>query len=264
MWERISDKLKNGKIPKEYKGIIQEVCPVCGRPRVGNENLTEIKCIDYYCIKYVKERAKFMFDYLNIAGIGPETSELYLKKFQVKSHMDLIPKLFKEKPALYLWEIAKITCIPGYSDKMKDIFNGYNRFEDYFAEEGDIPPKIRAFKDKLIKYQDYFKIKACLNKNSITIMLTGPVSGYRNKQAYIDGLNSLFGSIIRVDMKKSVKAKFVITEYPNSNTEKLRMARRKGIPVITPDEFRLYLLYKVNPNNSSLARVAKELEGRIL
>lgn len=262
MWEKISDKLKNGKIPPEYKGLIKETCPVCGKPRIANDNLTEVKCVDYYCIKYVKERAKFMFDYLNISGIGPETSELYLKKFQVKSHMDLLPKVLNQKPSLYLWEIAKIACIPGLSDKMKDIFQGYNRFEDYFAEESNIPPKLLAFKSKLIKYQDYFKIKACLNKNAITIMITGPVSGYRNKNAYIDGLNSLFGSIIRTDMKKTVKAKFVVTEYPNSNTEKLKMARRSKIPVITPDEYRIYLLYKVNPNNPSLARVAKELERR--
>lgn len=265
MWERISDKLQNGKIPSSYKSVIATQCPVCGKPRVGNDNLTEIKCVDYYCIKYTKERAKFMFDYLGVSGIGPETAEVYIKTHQVKSHVDLIPYVFKDKkPSLYLWEIAKITCVPGLSDKMEKIFGGYNRFEDYFREEYNVPPAIRAFKDKLIKYQDYFKIKPCLSKNSIKVMITGHVNGYANKRSYVDWCNEYFGHIVKTEMCKSVKARFVLTEDPNSGTDKLDMARQRRIPVITPSEYKVYLLSRLNPSNPELMRVAKELEGRFI
>lgn len=259
MWETISAKFEKGKIPKELKPYIAEKCPVCGKPRMGNDEMTEVKCLNFYCIKYVKNRAKSMFDYLGVKNIGPETCERYLHMYKVKSHVELIPKVMKEKPALYLWEIAKISAIPGLSDKLQAVFDGYPTFNEYFEEAVDIPPIIMTFKDKLIQYQDYFKIKPTLSKNSIVVMITGGITGFPNKQKYVDFCNDLFGHIIKTEMKKSVKAKFLITEHPEIETDKIRIARERGIKVITPNEYKVYLLYRVNPSNTQLAQMVKRL-----
>lgn len=258
-WERISAKYEKGKIPKELKPFLVENCPQCGKPRIGNDELTEVKCIDYNCVRYVKNRAVDMFKYLGVEGLGPASCEKLLYTHKAKSHMELIPIKFGDKPNVHLWEVAKLAAVPGYSGSFKELLEGYSTFEEYFATAENIPPMVKTFESRLLQYEDYFKLKPALSKNKIIVMITGHVTGFANKDLYVAHCNKLFGHIVQTDMKKSVKAKFVITEHPDSDTDKLKKARDNKIPVITPNQYMVFLLSKMNPSNKELTRIVTEI-----
>lgn len=259
-YKSISSMKQDGTIPYEFHPYIKDRCSVCGKIRVGNEKLTEVRCIDRNCLKYEINKAVSVVKFFKINGYGPETCKSLMYTYGITDHMDLIPIWFKEnKPNVYLWEVALLAGIPGYADKSEDIFKGYPTFLEYFAKEDDIPLEILRYKDRLIRYEKMFKLKKPLSSIEITIMISDSIKGFASKDDFVEFCNKLFGSVAKTKWVKhqSAKAMFLISDTGIMHS-KVRYALDKNIPVISSNTYKAYLLYRCNPSNAELVRILTE------
>lgn len=231
--------ISKGRIKSKTAMVCKRECP-CGKPIYRNWKLTKALCIDPYCKYHLKYKAETMFKYLGVKGLGAETCGMYIQRFKTTNHFELIPYVFKsKKPRLYLWEVALLTGIPGYSTKLEEMMIGYNTFHEYFSKEKNIPRIIHVYKNILMRAQSYFVIRPSLAKECITVMITGNITGYSPRDKFIDACNDIVGDVIRVKLVGKGKSNrdYLITEDPSTGTGKVLDAIDAGINVVHPSIF---------------------------
>lgn len=244
-----------GRIRPQTAMLCQKNCP-CGRPIYRNWKLTQALCLDPYCKYHLKYKAAEMFKYLNVKGLGSETCGMYIQRFGIKNHFDLIPYIFKQsKPRLYLWEIALLAGIPSYANKLEEILVGYNTFMEFFYKEKNLPKIIYLYKDMLTKAQSYFDVKPSLAKDSIKVMITGEITGFSPRSTFIKACNKIAGDVIRIKLvEKGQNRDYLITENPNTNTGKIKDAIKGGVNIVHPvvflDELEKIYSEKIKRKNS--------------
>lgn len=238
--------LENGIVPVEYIQHMKMECE-CGGLILRNWKLTVTRCSNPYCYKHMAFRGARMLKYLGVKGCAEKTCETMIKNNQMKSHFELIPKIFKdEKPELFLWEIAKLACIDGYDDTCYNLFGKCSRFEDYFERAYMVPAEIKAAKDELISAQQYFEIKRPPLGEELVIMIHGNITGFQNRADYVAYLNDYCKDFVHI-VEKGLgnDRQYLVTEDPNSGHRKNVRARKVGIPIVSPKEFEIIILQKV-------------------
>lgn len=236
-WMTTTRLFDEGIIPASFKGKIMEMCPYDGLPILRDINLKDARCANIACFGHIRMRAVRMFSKLGVKNLGMATCGDMLQRYGCTYHFELIPVVFDDPPLLHLWEVADIADIPGYSDKLQDILAGYSSFEEFFADN----PKssLVIYKDYLIDCAKQFKVRPALAKKYITVMITGNIPGYSNRESFIKQCNDILGEFIRVKLARSaiLSADYLITVNPHSSSVKADKARASGTPIVTPGMF---------------------------
>lgn len=226
-----------GLIPPEYAEHIKERCE-CAWPIERTLNLRQAWCSNPNCPYHEKNKAVTMLKYLGVKDIGPAKGEILLKQNGVKNHIDLIPKLYTEKPCVYLWEIALLVAIPGYESKLQDLFKGFKTMQE-FVDSQRFPADMLPYKSILLRAENYFNIKPELSEKEIVIMMTGSLTGYGSRENFVQEVNNKLGNYISVKLvsKRASNVHYLVTERKDSTSTKAVLARKNNIPIVTPAEF---------------------------
>jgi len=132
-----------------------------------------------------------------------------------------------EKRKIPLWKVAKYMNLPGISDKARKIFDGYGSFEEAYNNFEDnifvIIEKLGLKKDEssicavnthntLIQYkaellaaEKHFEVIR-EKGDKITIVITGGVRGFKNKQEFVNHLNLILNGKATITMLGGVNS----------------------------------------------------------
>lgn len=231
--------ISSGIIPHEIGKYLKKTCDYCGCPIINNYELTERYCANFNCYGHMQHRADDMCKKLGFKDIGPATCLSILKANHLGHHFEILPYICKDKPRVYLWQIAEMAGVPGVKSKWEDLLAGYKTFDEYFAL-ASVPKDIIPFRSMLNNSLKYFDIIPPLSKRSIIVMITGSIRGFNNREDFIAMCNHAGGSILKIQLKgKRQSADYLITENKNTNTPKAQAARDNNIPIVSPTEFLL-------------------------
>jgi hypothetical protein len=175
--------------------------------------------------------------YLGVKQFGPATALESIRMYDLKSHVQIVPFLFKEKPALQLWEIGELAMLKGLAKKWRDLCLNYSSMESFIAS-GSAPPEIAENLEYLKYVESFFTVKAPLGGVRVNIMMSGSLDGYRTKADFVRDVNSKYGHVVQlVDIgKRKSDCQYLVREKHTTDHEKTRMAQSAGIQIVSPAE----------------------------
>lgn len=239
--------VENGILPEWLGDELAHTCE-CGCPILNNRELTLRWCMNPNCYYHMQHKADEMFKHIGVKGIGPATCLATLKHLRLKNHFQLLPHVLGEvKPRVRLWEIADMAGIHSYGKTFweKELADKKS-FVDYFGSGNYIPQDITRHKEMLIDAESYFEVRPPLSSRYVTVMLNGSVTGFTNRDLFIDKCNEIAGQYLRVrQVGKNQSASYCITQNPMSKEGKVQLARDQGIPIVHPTEFLAILTNRV-------------------
>ena len=246
--------LDEGYIDPRLSADIKMFCDDDGYPILRNTELTFAKCMKPDCRLHAMYRADSLLKYLgHHKGVGPKGCLNLMKVYGLQDQFEVMEKVYsisktlgENKPRLHLWEVAMFTYIPGFSKDLEEILAGCLNFTEYFNSE--YPLKVLSlYRHKLLKAEKYFDIKMPLSRDSITVMITGSIRGYKKRDYFVDHMNELAGSIVRVVLRgPKQSADYLITDdkygilmsvQNGSMNGKTEAAIKGGVKIVTPVEF---------------------------
>lgn len=250
---------RNDDIPLWLKDNMLTYCPYCKAPLVdsgvtnddGVMQLTQRYCPNPYCNGHMAVRIVNLAKMFNVQGIGAETSRSIILEHGLKSHLEIIPIWFKEKPEVYLWEVAKAAQIYGYDKKWQEEFDGYGSMDDYFTNCKRKLSIALVNKDYLKYAESFFSVKPPLAKQVIKVMISGSIDKFNNKQDFIDFINRTAGRYVQVRMvgKRKNDVDCLIKEPWSADHSKTEVALKNNIPILTSQEFLGFIYNKfIAPN----------------
>lgn len=219
-------------------------CPHCGAYIVDNSDTgvtTARWCVNPSCPGHMAHKAKFLADFFNIVGFGPQTALNTIKPNNYKSHFDFMKKWFGDtKPLVTLADVATLACIEGYgaTQAKKDLL-AYRNFEHYFSTCYMPNATLLAHREELLYAETFFTLKPPLSANKMLVMATGSFHGYDNRDEFFRLLNDAYGSVINVIQtgKRKTGVSYLIKEVDAVDHSKSRIAKECGIPIVTPAQF---------------------------
>lgn len=246
MYYTVPELVARGIVPERYARHMLSKCE-CGESIIRKDNLKETKCSGAWCYKHMAARGDKMLKYLKIKNIAAARCEEIIKGKGLLSHFDILKYVLKDtKPAVHLWEVAKMASIDNYSDNCDTIFAGYQSFTDYFNKERNIPNEIMASKFDLMTGEKYFTIKKPLSKICIYVALHGSFKNYADRDDFVHYMNNNYGQYIKTVKKGDrVSNNYLIVEDQSGSNKKLRTARERRIPMVTPEEYEAIVLSKI-------------------
>lgn len=244
----------SGRIPIHYGKMLLKRCPIDNYPIYRNIELTRAKCGNPKCKGHMKHKADDLLKYLGVSGIGPKTCFNIIAENGLENHFEILRFVFKDKPALQLWEIAMFCYVDGISTEWENILAGYASFDEFYEKEN---PQgiIKYSRNILTKAEAYFYVLPPLSRDCWEVMITGSINGYKNRDEFVNDCNTRYGMTIRtkkVGQKQS--ADYLICDNKESLLElmavgqgsKKAKAASKGmiyhdLKVVTAGEYALML-----------------------
>jgi hypothetical protein len=204
---------------------------------MDNGNLTMRRCPSPYCPGHMAQRMVKLAKYLGVKNIGPATALHYIRQFDLKSHVQLVPLLFKEKPELYLWEIGELAMLTGMDKRWREICVDFNSMEE-FASSAQATVEVAPNKVYLMFVESFFKVRPALRGVRLNVMLSGSLDGYRSKPDFVRYINETYGKYVQlVDIgKRKSDCHALIREKHTTDHEKTKLAQSAGIPILSPNE----------------------------
>lgn len=235
----------NTSLPSWLADNINKRCPYCGAHIVDNELLTQRYCINQKCYGHMSRKMDILAKRFNIKGFGPASALSYCNLFKPENHLEILRSWFpNEKPLVELWEAGDMSMIYGYGPgEWKNMALGFKSFNDMIDNGTDITPTIYANRAYLNYCEGFFRIKEPFSRRIINVMITGSVTGFSNREQYIQSVNKTFGKYIQTIQvgKRASGVSFLISEQGVVGSSKTEVALRNGIPIITPIEYVKYL-----------------------
>lgn len=225
-------------IPYWLQGQITEVCTYCGSPIVNNANLTDRHCSNNQCPGHMAQKMSRLATRLGVANFGPARSLEYIRYMKPFCHTQIIQEWFPNQSLeLHLWEVCELAMIKGYSKRWREICHGCTDMGQVVATPAGnlLSPYDKAV---LLVTAGIIKILPPMLGEKIYVMLTGSFEGFKSRNDYITGMNSIFGDYVQlIDVgKRKTGVDFLVKEPWTTDHEKSAIAAEMGIPVISPTE----------------------------
>jgi NAD-dependent DNA ligase len=223
-------------IPSWLAQYLFITCPYCGSPITTSPNLTSRYCSNASCPGHLSHKIDKLVKQLNIKGVGPAVALNYIRHFHFTNHLQILdfvlPK--SQRPSLYLHEICNLCLIKGINLKWRDITEGCKTMQDVINNNHFLSP----YSELLLYAESLFRIKPTLSGKRLNLMLTGSFSGYQERSALLQELNSKYGqSVCCVDVgKRKSNVHFLVKETGTVDHSKTKLATEANIPIITPRE----------------------------
>jgi hypothetical protein len=227
----------NDSIPEWLKSEINLTCPYCGSYITDNDKLTVRKCCNSACPGHMAQKMDKAAKLLGVKNFGPATALEYIKRYSLKSHIQIVPYLVAGKPALHLWDIGELAMITGMSKRWRELCVKYPSMKS-FAESPYAPIEVINNKDFLIYVESFFTVIKPFKGERINIMMSGSFDGYNSRSDYVRSMNAKYGDYVQlIDIgKRKSDCDFLIREKHAVDHEKTRLAKSAGIPILTPSE----------------------------
>lgn len=237
----------NEDIPKWLKPHMNMFCK-CGAPMAddgpvgydGVMKLTQRYCMDPTCPYHMAEKIQALAKYFNISGVGPETGLELAKCYKMQNHLEALRIWFNDPPEVYLYEVAELSYVYGVKGQWKDLLAGYTSFEEFYANEYNIPDFAFLNQKYLMQCEKFFRIRQDKIQTAVLrVMITGSIHGFSSRQEFLAAINERYKDYFRIeDNKKTVRDTYCLIKEPESvDYSKTQIAVSHGIPVMSSQYF---------------------------
>lgn len=250
MWKYLKSEVEQNKIPNWLSEQINKSYPnykcKCGYDLIINSMHTYMRCCNYKkCLPYMASRLEVVCKFFKWSSYGIAKCKEILSINGCTNHMQGLEYIREKKQPLYLWQIAKLCQFDNLADKWEEELRGYNSFSEYYSS---IRRNIELSKDDwdlLFYAETLFDKKPILSEDTVEIMITNGVMGYKSKQEFIDTMNEKYGSVINSKLVPHVKksADVLIYDYGAKGIKYTTAINSNGrIRILTSKEYEALLL----------------------
>lgn len=251
---------KDNLFPDWLSKDISNKCPECGSEMVNGYNeydeCTRRRCSNPQCIGNISAKIAKMCETLGVAGIREGKAKKMVIENRLKSHWEALSVLYDNKPALTPLLFLKCCFIYGLDSELSAIAEGHDSIEGILKNyKGRHYQTLHEYEDTINEGLKYVTIEKVANGFIYSpviigeVNITGIVPGYKDREEFIATINYIFRGLVRIKYTNSRRKTGLIaciTIDKTATTGKIASAIEGGIPVLTPDEFRAYIMQRVS------------------
>jgi hypothetical protein len=221
------------------------------------------KCSNPKCPYMMAEKVVSMCDILSIKGIGAKSAFKIIKSHECKTHFETLPYIVNTKPSVTLYTFMRLCLIEGVDTSWENVVAGYDKVEDFLNNyKGDYRNIVDANIDTILSGTRFVDIvngwrPEFKPKLTGTVMISGNIRGFNNRNDFIYGINTVTKGIVRLSVAESKRKTGIlalIQESDTPNRGKAECALENNIPIMTPDEFQKYIGDIIQRESGNLER----------
>lgn len=240
-------------LPEWLKSNIAEKCS-CGSEMENFYNndgrITKRRCSNSTCPHKIALKIVGMCDILQLKGIGEVTAEKLAINKSLNNQYEALPHILDSKPRISLYDFLRIAFIEGIDTSWSEVVENCESLDDvYSTYKGKYRNLLDSNKDLLYSGLNFVEIKQAWKPKhdaiiTGTVMISGNLHGWNNRNDFIAGLNYVSDGYIRINVAESKRKTGVlalIQEADTPNRGKAECALANGIPIMTPAEFQAWV-----------------------
>lgn len=252
---------KDTRLPDWLSAALPATCPHCGSPMVNYYNddyrCTNRKCSNPKCYTFVAAKADFARSIIGIDGVGYKTCLRDAKYIGATSVFQLL-NYWGSKPTVTMEQFLRMHCFEGIDSEWERIVkeNSIYTLDELFEKyEGKWRTLIEEHKEELYSNLQYVTLKGkpadligSGPKLTYTIMITGTPIGFATKEHFINMVNEACrGLIVTIHQKtkRQSDVDFLIREPGSETKGKVEAAMKGGIPIVTSEQYMLFLAEQI-------------------
>lgn len=243
-------------LPLWLSEVLPSKCTECGAEILNGYNeydeCTRRRCSNPKCIGNISSKIAKMCDILGIVGIKEGKAKKMVREYGLSNHWEILPILYDNKPELPLLLFLKCCFIYGIDSELRSISDGYDSIEDMLkCYRGKYYSILHEYEEVINEGSKYVTIEKVNNGfiyNPVIVgevNITGIVPGYKDREDFISSINYIFKGLVRLkytNSKRKTGLLACIASDKKSATGKISSAIDGGIDIMTPDEFRAYIM----------------------
>lgn len=252
------------QLPDWLKDNLQAVCE-CGYEfeNFYNEQgcITKRRCSNSQCFHKLALKIVGMCDILQVKGIGEATAEKLAVNNHLTSQLEALPYILKEKLSVSLYTYLRIQFIEGVDTSWAEVTDRFETLDAIFEKyQGKYRQQLDENRKQIydgLQYIDVRIPKQARYKALITgtVMLSGNIRGYSNRNDFIAAINHQTEGVVDLrisEHKRKTGILALIQEKDTPNRGKAECALENNIPIMTPEEFQLWLVEEVKSRLNNL------------
>lgn len=246
--------------PDWLAASLSGTCPECNAPILNGYNdrdeCTRRRCSNPRCVGNISAKIAKMCDTLGVAGIKEGKAKRMVIECGLKSHWEAIPVIYDNKPELTLLMFLKCCFIYGIDSELSSIAADFKSVDDMMkGYNGKYYQLLHEYDDTIcegLKYVDIKAVETGFIYNPVIIgevNITGIVPGYKDREDFINNLNYIFRGLVRLkytNSKRKTGLLACISHDTHASSGKISSAIEGGLSIMTPDEFRAYIMQRVS------------------
>ncbi len=209
--------------------------------------ITARRCSDVNCPYRMAQKIVGMCEILGIKGIGEKTAYKMIKERGLKSHLEALPFISREKLKVDLYTYLRLLFVKGVSTGWGPIANRHKTLDDLMVNyNGKFSTELQERREEImngarlvdIKTEEPQKFEPLITG---TVMISGNIKGLNNRNSFISAMNKYSNGLIHLSVAESKRKTGImalIQEADTPNRGKAECAIENGIPIMTPDEFK--------------------------
>ena len=241
-------------MPKWLKDNLSEKCK-CGTEKENFYNAdgkcTSRRCPNKECPWTLAQKIAAMCDILNVTGIAEGKGLQLVQDYKLKSHFEAVPYIFKDKPTIQLYQLLRISFIEGVDTRWEQACSTFSSVDEFYKNyRGPLKEVLHKNLD-IVKYGESFfniyeykpqRFKALVKG---TVMLSGHFRGFKERDDFIRGINYASRGLVELSIsqnKRKTGIMCLVQEKDEPMRGKAECALEAGIPIMSPDEFKAYIM----------------------
>lgn len=218
------------------------------------EQITNRRCSNKHCPYMLAQRIVTACDIFKVDGIGPERAFDLVRTHNLRSVYEALPHIIPREIEVPLALYLRLAFIPGFATKWGLVTESCSTLDDCYTQyNGPLRDVLDEYKEELYAGLEFVKIKPKEQKEfkciyRCTVMLSGTVRGYHDRNQFIAALNLASKGLVEISVSESKRKTGItalIQEADSPNRGKAECALENGIPIMTPQEFREFIAKKI-------------------
>lgn len=245
-------------LPKWLTSNLNSECKCGGRMENYYNDVHQItnrRCNNPKCPYMLAQRIVTACDIFGVDGIGPEKAYAMIKDKNLQSVYEALPVIFGKTPEIPLGTFLRLAFVPGFASKWDSVADGFDSLEgclqNYSGQFKSVLLEHAAEFREGLKYvsilapekQEYECVYKCL------VMISGAIRGFKERNNFIAAINKACKGLVQISVaegKRKTGVTALIQEADSPNRGKAECALENDIPIMTPDEFKKFIMNKLN------------------
>ena len=281
---KVLELIETDRIDDTLKGLLPTKCinATCDGDMMINDTLTQMWCSNPDCPTLKARNLEAMLKTFKVKNFGPGVCQDIVDENDMENIYDIFSYEPENMPSKYgfdyrceliseiynigpqpLYLIVESLHLSGISGTAKKLFSGYDDIEEFFndldgcGEEmladllqhsvgqrtSDLMSTLYANKEYIEGAVEIIGVQP-MPKNIINIAITGSVSGYRSKDAFVSDLNDKLAgkAVIALNSSLNRECAYLVCDSGTSSSSKFTKALRWGTKIVTAKELEQILL----------------------
>ena len=241
------------QLPDWLKANLRETCK-CGGLMENYYNdrgdITSRRCSNTKCPYRLAQKIVGVCDILEVKGIGPERALSLVQNYNLSTQYQAISHILKDKPTVSLYNFLRMSFIKGVDTGWSEVANKCTSLDECYTKYvGNLSRVLVQNRELLydgLQYVNILQRKKQKFKPILTgtVMISGTLRGYENRNQYIAILNYASQGLINLSISESKRKTGILALIQEKDAPmrgKAECALQNGIPIMDPEQFSTFI-----------------------